>query len=64
MRKCVYCRKPLKEGKNPNECYPCICVERFVDKGGNAPRRKTETAIKHLSKKGPGLLKIIFGIIG
>jgi predicted choloylglycine hydrolase len=59
MRKtCIYCGATLKPHKNSNECYACICTERFLLKE-NAPKKKVERAIKHLNKI-PGLLKTLF----
>lgn len=59
MEKCIYCGKPLKQGKRC-ECFGCRNIVRVFSKE-NPPRTKEKNAIKHLNKKGAGLLKQIFG---
>jgi hypothetical protein len=56
---CIHCGKPIKSSKNHCECFQCRCVQRVFGKS-NPPVYKEKQAIKHLNKKGPGLLRQIF----
>lgn len=58
--KCIYCGKTLKKGKQHCTCRGCDQTKRFMTKGISAPIYTQEEAIKHLRKKGPGLLRQIF----
>jgi len=59
MANCNYCGRLLKEGKNPTECYKCICVETLFDKGVNAPSSKTVEALRHIDQNGLALVDTI-----
>jgi hypothetical protein len=59
---CIHCGKKLKPGKQRCECRGCNMTKIFVAKGLASPQYAQKEAIKHLSKKGHGLLSVIFGI--
>jgi len=48
LKSCISCGKTLKEGKNDNLCYSCLCAKEVMKKG--AEHTRSSKAVKGLKK--------------
>jgi hypothetical protein len=56
---CTVCGKEMKESKNPNKCYSCLCTQEYLVKAGTTPSHKMVKALKHISDMGQGIVDLL-----